>query len=917
MNLKRIIFTAFILLTICLATTALSGDGYIVPGTPHMLHLNLYYNYDETNMDSLRNAFTEASRLMFNATDGQLQFGTIRVSENSAFQDKADVWVESGAGLAGAATGGMGTPGFHITIYRETHRFTAEDGPDGDERGQCGITHELGHYTFNLKDEYEDGGGGPPYYCTSTTGTVACIMDSGTQVHPTHHRTEWCTDPADSLSTAHVTNPITEQERLRGEACWETIVGRCSSSYGVTMSEPTVVDTSNPAGHVDPAWIVIGDQLRYVICLDKSGSMAGSQIVYARRGADLFVDLGHEGSGEHIAVTSFSGGVGYNPPADVNFALTEVVDDGVKDDARTAIGWIHDENWTAMGDGMRVSLDELETLPQDDACVEAIVLLSDGKHNYGTEHPDDVIPDLRDRGVRVFTIGLGDPTTTDLEEEPLQDIANQTGGLYTHAPTEAALSTIYSTYCAEIRGAEVCSEDDGEFSPDTEDFEVQQAYVDEFTNEATFVLHWPTGRDALDLQLERPDGTIINPAAAAADPRFKYVQMAYYEFYRVQKPMRGTWKLRIRILKTPSGRIPYTAQTLAEAPGVDFSCAAFVQLSDRPEYKANTLFKYPDVPVIQASLAAGSPVGGAKVEGVVIRPHRKPGYVDAVPIRLYDDGQYAHGDDEADDGVYSNRFYDFSYNGSYQIRLTAKNETGRQATPDEPVPPGWIPAPIPPFERVAKNTIILRGVPEEFLAPTIKTITPSSGRQGQTLDVTVTGSNFVKNAGLSFIRDDIAIHRATVLSPNKLTANITIGMNATVGTRDVKLTNPGGTSHTAKAVFAVKEKTECFPRTYSTYNDWAALGNPACWCAPYQCDGDADGATQGFQKYRVMSNDLNIVSANWKKLIDDATLDPCADIDHKPQGFQKYRVMSNDLNIVIANWKKTDSDLAGNCPRPE
>jgi len=112
---------------------------------------------------------------------------------------------------------------------------------------------------------------------------------------------------------------------------------------------------------------------------------------------------------------------------------------------------------------------------------------------------------------------------------------------------------------------------------------------------------------------------------------------------------------------------------------------------------------------------------------------------------------------------------------------------------------------------------------------------------------------------------------------------------------------------------------ECLPLTYSTYNDWAALGSPACWCAPYQCDGDADGATQGFQKYRVMSNDLNIVSANWKKLIDDATLDPCADIDHKPQGFQKqkYRVMSNDLNIVIANWKKTDSDLAGNCPRPE
>jgi len=109
----------------------------------------------------------------------------------------------------------------------------------------------------------------------------------------------------------------------------------------------------------------------------------------------------------------------------------------------------------------------------------------------------------------------------------------------------------------------------------------------------------------------------------------------------------------------------------------------------------------------------------------------------------------------------------------------------------------------------------------------------------------------------------------------------------------------------------------CFPSTYSTYNDWLTLGKPDCWCAPYHCDGDADGATQGFQKYRVMSNDLGIVSSNWKKLIDDATLDPCADIDHKSQGFQKYRVMSNDLGIVIANWKKTDADLPGDCPRAE
>jgi len=110
---------------------------------------------------------------------------------------------------------------------------------------------------------------------------------------------------------------------------------------------------------------------------------------------------------------------------------------------------------------------------------------------------------------------------------------------------------------------------------------------------------------------------------------------------------------------------------------------------------------------------------------------------------------------------------------------------------------------------------------------------------------------------------------------------------------------------------------DCFPRAYSTYNDWAKLGKPSCWCRPYQCDGDADDKTQGFQMYRVMSNDLNVIAANWKRTIDDPKLNPCADIDHKSQGFQAYRVMSNDLAVLVENWKKTDKDLPGNCPRKE
>ena len=105
--------------------------------------------------------------------------------------------------------------------------------------------------------------------------------------------------------------------------------------------------------------------------------------------------------------------------------------------------------------------------------------------------------------------------------------------------------------------------------------------------------------------------------------------------------------------------------------------------------------------------------------------------------------------------------------------------------------------------------------------------------------------------------------------------------------------------------------------TYSTHDDWIAFGKPDCWCAPYQCDGDADGVTEGATKYRVSTGDLNIVVSNWKKKLGDATLNPCADIDHKDSGLpHKYRVFWGDLDILVRNWKKTDADLPGNCPRP-
>jgi hypothetical protein len=143
--------------------------------------------------------------------------------------------------------------------------------------------------------------------------------------------------------------------------------------------------------------------------------------------------------------------------------------------------------------------------------------------------------------------------------------------------------------------------------------------------------------------------------------------------------------------------------------------------------------------------------------------------------------------------------------------------------------------------------------------------------------------------------------------------NVTLAENATRG--GVVLTDPSVAPNVVLVPGAVV--LACFPASYSTYNDWVAMGEPDCWFSPYQCDGDADGGTEGLSKYRVYGRDLNLVVENWKRKINDPLLDPCADIDHKSEGLSKYRVYGNDLNTVVGNWKAKDATLPGDCPRPE
>jgi hypothetical protein len=111
---------------------------------------------------------------------------------------------------------------------------------------------------------------------------------------------------------------------------------------------------------------------------------------------------------------------------------------------------------------------------------------------------------------------------------------------------------------------------------------------------------------------------------------------------------------------------------------------------------------------------------------------------------------------------------------------------------------------------------------------------------------------------------------------------------------------------------------DCYPSSRADYSEWTAMGKPTFWCAPWQCHGDADNATEisGKGTYHVGNNDLTILLNNW---LDKAGV-PAAcqsDFDHHSEisGKGTYRCGNNDLTVLLNNWLDKAA-AAGDCMNP-
>ena len=441
-----------------------------------------------------------------------------------------------------------------------------------------------------------------------------------------------------------------------------------------------VVPPSQPANGSFDLAITVGsggpadmrpDAVRYAdenhadvaLVIDRSGSMGTYDYMEpAKDAAKQFVDFMDDG--DMVGVVSFSS------DATVNSQMTTITSTS-RDDVKTTIDAISSSGNTSIGAGLQYGQDQLATMG-DPAHPWAMVCLSDGYENT-SPYVADVLPSIESTKSIIHSISLG-PNS---DEALLMDMAAQTGGTYSMAPSPEQLSAIYNTIAGAVTNRQTLFQQTGTVQQGVTD--EKSVAVDSTVSEATFSVSWSSSANDLDLTLRKPDGNLIDPSVAASDPDVDYVSGSTYEYYRVKSPtlVSGVWTMNVSggsivtsrngVISTAGGE-PYTAIVTGRA------ALTMHSYFDKPGYLTTEQIK------VSVTLADSQPILGADVEVSVQSPLATAAQIrasewietngDSIPdpdtvaqieamsvavastIVLRDDG--AHGDGQPDDGVYAN-----------------------------------------------------------------------------------------------------------------------------------------------------------------------------------------------------------------------------------------------------------------------
>lgn len=476
-----------------------------------------------------KNAFEHASAMLFEATHGQMRFGSIVFAEEGLANREADALILPTPGAVTAFQLGFRAPGFPMVLRSPADEYPAY------------IVHEFGHYAFDLGEEYitrpTQDGRSPPLCNPEPDGMAkrACFMayvkgytrrlefdDSGAVKNVDRSQekvTQFC-DP-------HNHQAHNDQHDRHGESCWQTIVRRYPDLVMPTgLSATPSVRAPDP-----PSFVARGASQQLVFVVDKSPDTEPYSTFRAVRGAFRFLQQGLK-------------------PKQVDLLLIVNGDYKSKFQGRWKAIWDHPGPSPGIVASLELAL-ELGTARDHEvtpAC--SVLLVSDGRGPL--DGLDELIERLVDARVRVCCVGAGHHA----DHSVLRRVAWITGGSYERTTDDPDVLNVQRDVQEALSLAAVeLVEDYGLVSlrrygakhqPSV--IESRQrgdsgrgahisAHIEKGSEHALFVL-MSAAHHGLSLDVEHDSGASVD---------LKRDTSASYELLSIDNPPPGSWTLTVQV----------------------------------------------------------------------------------------------------------------------------------------------------------------------------------------------------------------------------------------------------------------------------------------------------------------------------------------------------------------------------------
>lgn len=202
------------------------------------------------------------------------------------------------------------------------------------------------------------------------------------------------------------------------------ISGLTASNFAVTEDS-----TCTPSITVTPI-STTGTPVSLAMTVDYSGSMSAANIADAKTGLTNFINVG--GTSDRFAIIKFSTDVDIVQDFTSNKTLLLDQIDSMPDSS---------SGYTSLYDSIYDSV----TLVKGESYRKAVIAFTDGVSNDDVHSLTETIDYAKANNIPVYTIGLGSASSS-----VLQQIANETGGLYYYAPTSSELADIYAQISEHI-----------------------------------------------------------------------------------------------------------------------------------------------------------------------------------------------------------------------------------------------------------------------------------------------------------------------------------------------------------------------------------------------------------------------------------------------------------------------------------